>query len=229
MALDASRLKGVEVDVCSYCNGVWLDSGELTQLSGLSADLAGATPTAFTDPLACPHCATAMTRYRMGSVEVDQCPSCQGIWLDTDELKTVLQQAVGTQPRQAPQVGRVLARARETTARPAAPAAAPELVLTTISPPADKIARILGVVSGDALMGQELIDNSLAHVRGFASGDQAGFGPGLCKVRELAMAEASAAGKRLGATAVVGVSLQHNAIGGGGLLVTAVGTAVVLR
>lgn len=39
----------------------------------------------------CPDCATKMREYRVGSVEVDRCPKCLGMWFDWGELE----QAIG--------------------------------------------------------------------------------------------------------------------------------------
>src|SRR5690349_6039042 len=35
----------------------------------------------------CPDCATKMREYRVGSVEVDRCPKCLGMWFDWGELE----------------------------------------------------------------------------------------------------------------------------------------------
>ncbi|MBI3926149.1 MAG: zf-TFIIB domain-containing protein [Armatimonadetes bacterium] len=97
-ALAPHTLKKVEMDYCSYCEGAWLDAGELARLHGLETDLLpgaslGGLPQ---NPLLCPRCEVGMSRGEVvGSerVELDICPQCHGIWLDTNELKTVLQLA----------------------------------------------------------------------------------------------------------------------------------------
>jgi acetyl-CoA carboxylase beta subunit len=38
----------------------------------------------------CPKCGQALTTETYGSVEVDVCPSCRGLWLDANELETII-------------------------------------------------------------------------------------------------------------------------------------------
>lgn len=38
----------------------------------------------------CPKCGTALESKTLGTIPVDQCPSCQGIWFDEKELQSVL-------------------------------------------------------------------------------------------------------------------------------------------
>jgi MFS transporter, PAT family, beta-lactamase induction signal transducer AmpG len=46
----------------------------------------------------CPKCAgTEMYFFSFGDVEIDRCPSCDGVWLDKDELDTVLARELGAQ------------------------------------------------------------------------------------------------------------------------------------
>jgi acetyl-CoA carboxylase beta subunit len=38
----------------------------------------------------CPKCGQGLTVEKHGSVEVDVCPSCRGVWLDATELETIV-------------------------------------------------------------------------------------------------------------------------------------------
>ena len=38
----------------------------------------------------CPKCGQKLTTELHGSVEVDPCPGCRGLWLDANELETIL-------------------------------------------------------------------------------------------------------------------------------------------
>jgi hypothetical protein len=38
----------------------------------------------------CPKCGQELTAEKKGPVEIDICPSCRGLWLDTNELETIL-------------------------------------------------------------------------------------------------------------------------------------------
>lgn len=98
-------LRKVELDCCTYCEGAWLDPGELGQVLGLGPELLpGATAvSASYEPLTCPKCEVAMNRALTSGpdqVEVDVCGDCGGIWLDTDELKRMLQMAYDLKQQQ---------------------------------------------------------------------------------------------------------------------------------
>jgi uncharacterized protein len=41
----------------------------------------------------CPKCGQKLSTVKCGSVEVDVCPSCKGVWLDTGELGTIVESA----------------------------------------------------------------------------------------------------------------------------------------
>ncbi len=94
------ELEGVELDHCVSCGGVWLDSGELEliiELAGgqperLGAALAGKGGGAKKDGR-CPRCARKMRVVMLETepaVEIDLCPSGEGIWLDRGELGAVV-------------------------------------------------------------------------------------------------------------------------------------------
>jgi uncharacterized protein len=38
----------------------------------------------------CPKCGQKLATEHYGSVEIDVCPSCRGLWLDANELETIL-------------------------------------------------------------------------------------------------------------------------------------------
>ena len=38
----------------------------------------------------CPKCGQKLTTEDYGSVEIDLCPSCRGLWLDAKELETIV-------------------------------------------------------------------------------------------------------------------------------------------
>ena len=41
----------------------------------------------------CPKCGNALVVEKYGEVEVDVCPSCKGLWLDANELETIIADA----------------------------------------------------------------------------------------------------------------------------------------
>jgi uncharacterized protein len=38
----------------------------------------------------CPKCGQQLSQEHYGSVEIDLCPSCRGLWLDANELETIV-------------------------------------------------------------------------------------------------------------------------------------------
>jgi hypothetical protein len=38
----------------------------------------------------CPKCGQSLATEHYGTVEIDVCPSCRGLWLDANELETIL-------------------------------------------------------------------------------------------------------------------------------------------
>ena len=41
----------------------------------------------------CPKCGQKLSTEKCGSVEIDVCPSCKGVWLDVGELGTIVESA----------------------------------------------------------------------------------------------------------------------------------------
>ena len=89
--------KGVEVDRCPQCQGMWLDYGELDQLEDTVLDRDEIKGTMkysrFQGKLLCPKCGEAMQRfnYRAYNLELDFCEQGHGTWLDAGEEKRVLE------------------------------------------------------------------------------------------------------------------------------------------
>jgi Zn-finger nucleic acid-binding protein len=90
----------IEMDYCTLCSGVWLDSGELELLiSVLKADgasLADVEPPSETTGQGkrrCPICGRKMNKVWMGKaprVLIDSCPQGDGLWFDKGELQKVI-------------------------------------------------------------------------------------------------------------------------------------------
>ena len=91
--------RGVVVDVCRSCKGVWLDHGEILHFVDRPEKLGGLQlkPDQRAKGAACPRCTDEVTvagRLVDRGPIVDICPKCKGLWLDADELKT-LNKALG--------------------------------------------------------------------------------------------------------------------------------------
>ncbi|HXE72024.1 MAG TPA: zf-TFIIB domain-containing protein [Candidatus Nitrosotenuis sp.] len=89
----------VTMDVCPCCDGTYLDKGELARIHGLPQDLPPEVGLQAWDPhgtIGCPKCAATMvSRWfsPLHKVLVDHCPTCGGVWLDTEELKRLVREA----------------------------------------------------------------------------------------------------------------------------------------
>jgi Zn-finger nucleic acid-binding protein len=99
--LDRASFEGLEVDLCPRCGGLWLDRGEitraarlpeaeLTRLRGLLTDDGGPPPLPTDSAVPCPACEGVLSEVVLGSVHVDYCGTCHGIFLDRGELEEAL-------------------------------------------------------------------------------------------------------------------------------------------
>ena len=94
--------RGVLLDHCGACSGIWLDAGELERLQlgrpRHAAELhrerreeaARERGRAVQVTGLCPHCARPLEVELVARVEVDRCPACGGIFFDDGELQTIL-------------------------------------------------------------------------------------------------------------------------------------------
>lgn len=95
--LSKQTYKGVEVDRCSRCKGMWLDYHELDELEDTVMDdddeKGMVMFRSFQGDLHCPVCDSGMQmfNYRAFELELDYCPSEHGFWLDAGEEKRVLE------------------------------------------------------------------------------------------------------------------------------------------
>lgn len=110
-SLVSESARGVTIDTCSGCSGVWLDDGEIVQLLTvfskrqpigqlqklLEQRFAGIPVPERASVELCPKCQTPMNPvnydYNSGVV-IDQCPRHHGLWLDRGELERLIQHNV---------------------------------------------------------------------------------------------------------------------------------------
>ena len=93
-----------------------------------------------------------------------------------------------------------------------------------------EIARTLGVVTGEAIIGAHIFRDFFAGITNLIGGRAGGYEKALREARDIALREMSEEARSLGADAVVGVDLDYETLGveNGMLMVTACGTAVKL-
>lgn len=107
------------------------------------------------------------------------------------------------------------------------------IVVTTPSMEGRRITQYLGLVSGDAILGANIFKDLFAGIRDIVGGRSAAYEKELQTAKRLALVEMMDEAIELGANAVVGVDLDYETItmgsGGGMLMVSASGTAVVVE
>lgn len=87
-----------------------------------------------------------------------------------------------------------------------------------------------GVVTGEAILGANLFKDLFAGIRDIVGGRSGAYEQELRRAREIASEEMAQQARELGANAVVGIDLDYETVGQGGMLmVTISGTAVSVR
>ncbi len=95
--------KGIELDYCIACHGVWFDAGELelllkslglgSQSPPLDSLLAGPQPGHAEKSRRCPLCRSRMRKTSLGGqpvIIIDACQHGDGLWFDGGELDGLL-------------------------------------------------------------------------------------------------------------------------------------------
>lgn len=102
------------------------------------------------------------------------------------------------------------------------------LITTTNNVEGYPIKEYLGVVTGEAILGANIIRDIFAGVRDIVGGRSAAYEEELRRARQTALQEMSDEAAARGANAVIGVDIDYETVGqsGGMLMVTAAGTAV---
>lgn len=101
------------------------------------------------------------------------------------------------------------------------------IVTTTPSVEGYQIAEYCGIVTGEAIMGANIVRDFMAGITDIIGGRSGAYEAKLADARDTALAEMEARAKDRGANAVVGVDLDYEVIGQM-LMVSASGTAVRL-
>jgi uncharacterized protein YbjQ (UPF0145 family) len=104
------------------------------------------------------------------------------------------------------------------------------IVTTTPTVEGRPIKEYLGVVTGEAIIGANILKDILATVRDIVGGRSEAYEKALRTAREEALREMAQQAESRGADAVVGMDLDHEVLGAqnGMLMVTGCGTAVRL-
>lgn len=105
------------------------------------------------------------------------------------------------------------------------------MILTTTSiVEGHPVAEYKGVITGETIIGANVLKDFMAGIRDFFGGRSATYEKVLREAKDSAMSEMVARARELGANAIVGIDLDYETIGQNGsmLMVTCSGTAVVI-
>lgn len=101
------------------------------------------------------------------------------------------------------------------------------IVTTTPTLDGRQIREYLGVVTGEAILGANIMKDMFAGFRDIVGGRSAAYEQELQKARVIAMREMEQQAAEMGADAIVGVDLDYETVSSGNMLMVSVsGTAV---
>lgn len=103
------------------------------------------------------------------------------------------------------------------------------LLTTTSQVEGRKIKDYLGIVTGEAIMGANVIRDFMASITDVVGGRSGAYEQKLAQARKIALREMAEEAERVGANGVVGIDIDYEVIRDGMLMVTVSGTAVYLE
>jgi uncharacterized protein YbjQ (UPF0145 family) len=105
------------------------------------------------------------------------------------------------------------------------------VIITTTPDVQDrKVGKYLGIVTGEAIIGANILTDLLAGIRDIVGGRAGAYEQALRRARDEALHEMTLEAEERGADAILGVDVDYEVLGknNGMLMVTAAGTAVKL-
>ena len=104
-ALFVLEFRGIEVDLCHHCRGLWLDAWEFELLLARTGDDPHTSPLKFEpqkskpskgEKMLCPRCDRRLEEIPVRgqgdeTVMLDRCPQGHGVWFDDHELQELLE------------------------------------------------------------------------------------------------------------------------------------------
>lgn len=103
------------------------------------------------------------------------------------------------------------------------------LVVTTPIIEGKRVIKYLGIVSGEAIMGANILKDFFAGIRDIVGGRAGAYERELKRAKEIAINEMIEEARKLGANAILSVDIDYETIGQSMLMVSASGTAVVVE
>ncbi|MCF0157523.1 YbjQ family protein [Veillonella caviae] len=104
------------------------------------------------------------------------------------------------------------------------------IITTTMNVEGHDVKEYKGIVFGEVVEGRNFLKDFMSGIRDVIGGRSGSYENSLMKARQAALDEMADRAQKIGANAVIGVSVQYNTLGqdGGMLMVTCTGTAVVI-
>lgn len=103
------------------------------------------------------------------------------------------------------------------------------LFSTTNSIEGKQIQQYFGVVTGEAIMGANVVRDFLASITDVIGGRSGAYEKKLKEARDIAFSEMGQDARQLGANAIIGIDVDYEVIREGMLMVAVSGTAVRLQ
>ena len=105
------------------------------------------------------------------------------------------------------------------------------IVTTTNNIEGKKVTKYFGIVSGEAIIGANIVKDFFAGIRDIVGGRSGSYEEGLREAKDIALREMQEQAFRIGANAILAVDLDYETLGSNGsmLMVSASGTAVVIE
>ncbi len=105
------------------------------------------------------------------------------------------------------------------------------IITTTAVLQGRRVREYLGIVTGEAIIGANIVKDILAGIRDIVGGRSSSYEKALRTAREEALREMASQAQARGADAVIGVDLDYEVLGSsnGMLMVSSTGTAVALE
>lgn len=100
------------------------------------------------------------------------------------------------------------------------------ILTTTPNIEGQSIQQYLGLVTGEAIMGANIVRDLFASVTDIVGGRSGAYEAKLSEARKIAVNEMADDARRMGANAIVGIDIDYEVIRDGMLMVAASGTAV---
>jgi uncharacterized protein YbjQ (UPF0145 family) len=100
------------------------------------------------------------------------------------------------------------------------------IITTTPTIEGKPVKEYLGIVTGEAILGADLVKDLFATITDIVGGRSAAYEKELSKARQIALQEMQENAQSMGANAVVGVDLDYEMVRQGMLMVSVSGTAV---